>query len=305
MNPVALFTACVLIWGTTWYAITFQLDGATPEVGVAIRFSLAAALLLAWCRWRRISLTFPLREHAWIALLGGLNFTATYLLVYHAERLIVSGLVAVGYSAMPLVNMALARLIFGTPMSRRVALAGLCGVVGIVLVFWPEFERAQFAARADAALVLGAVLTASAVLLSAFGNMVVHRNHEAGVEGWAPLALGMGYGAIVTWIVVAVRGDPVIIAWSPAFVLSLLYLSIFGSALAFGAYFTLLARIGAARAAYIGVMVTIVALIVSALFEGYDWRWITVLGIALAVFGNVLALRSAGSAARPVAEPGT
>ena len=86
MSPASLFAACVLIWGTTWYAITFQLAGTAPDVGVAIRFSLAAAALIAWCMWRRIRLTFSWREHAWIALLGGLNFTLTYVLVYHAER---------------------------------------------------------------------------------------------------------------------------------------------------------------------------------------------------------------------------
>ena len=289
MSPASLFAACVLIWGTTWYAITFQLAGTAPDVGVAIRFSLAAAALIAWCVWRRIRLTFSWREHAWIALLGSLNFTLTYVLVYYAERLIVSGLVAVGYSAMPLVNMTLARIFFGTRMSRRVAVAGLCGVIGITLVFWPEFARAD----AGTALLLGAALTAIAVLSSALGNMVVERNHAAGVTGWAPLALAMAYGAAATWIIVAVRGEPITITWSPAFLISLLYLSIFGSALAFGAYFVLLARIGSARAAYVGVMATVLALIVSAVFEGYDWRWMTAVGIALAVAGNVLALQSA------------
>ncbi|MGH6610516.1 MAG: DMT family transporter [Burkholderiaceae bacterium] len=157
MNPAALFAACVLIWGTTWYAITFQLAGAAPDVGVAIRFSLAAVMLIVWCLWRRIAVSFSWREHAWIALLGGFNFTLTYVLVYYAERLIVSGLVAVGYSAMPLVNMTLARMFFGTPMSRRVAVAGVCGVIGITLVFWPDFGRVE----ANTALLLGAASRSS------------------------------------------------------------------------------------------------------------------------------------------------
>ena len=60
--------------------------------------------------------------------------------------------------------------------------------------------------------------------------------------------------------------------------------------LAFGAYFALLAGIGPARSAYVGVMSTVVALFVSSIFEAYDWRWATVFGIALAILGNVLAL---------------
>jgi drug/metabolite transporter (DMT)-like permease len=70
MSFPALYAVCVLIWGTTWYAITFQLTGATPEVGTALRFSLAAVVLIAWCVWRRVAFTFPWRVHVWLALLG-------------------------------------------------------------------------------------------------------------------------------------------------------------------------------------------------------------------------------------------
>jgi drug/metabolite transporter (DMT)-like permease len=219
-------------------------------------------------------------------LLGILNFSATYVLVYFAELYIVSGLVAVGYSAMPLVNMALARMFFGTPLSRRVGLGGVCGIAGIALIFWPEFERLT----TSEPLLIGAVLTAAAVLFSSLGNMIVARNHSHGVGGSAALALAMAYGALVTWIFVIARGDPIVITWTPAFVVSLIYLAIFGSVLAFGAYFALLAGIGPARSAYVGVMSTVVALFVSSIFEAYDWRWATVFGIALAILGNVLAL---------------
>jgi drug/metabolite transporter (DMT)-like permease len=286
MNFATLFAVCVLIWGTTWYAITFQLAGTTPEVGTALRFSLAAAVLIAWCVWRRVTLRFAWPVHAWLALLGILNFSATYVLVYFAELYIVSGLVAVGYSAMPLVNMAMARVFFGTPLSRRIGLGGVCGVAGIALIFWPEFERLT----TSEPLLIGAVLTAAAVLFSSLGNMIVARNHANGVDGSAALAMAMAYGALVTWILVIAHGDPIIITWTPAFVVSLIYLAVFGSVLAFGAYFALLAGIGPARSAYVGVMSTVVALFVSSIFEAYDWRWATVFGIALAILGNVLAL---------------
>ena len=130
MNTAPLFAACVLIWGTTWYAITLQLAAAEPAIGVALRFSIAAVLIFGWCIARGHRLAMSRSAHAWVALLGLLNFFASYLFVYYAEQHIVSGLVAVGYSAMPLVNMALARLMLATPMSTRVGLGGLLGVVG-------------------------------------------------------------------------------------------------------------------------------------------------------------------------------
>ena len=177
-------------------------------------------------------------------------------------------------------------LFFGTPMSGRVGLGGVLCVSGIALVFWPEFAR--FAA--DAPLLAGAALTALAVLTSGLANMVVTRNQSAGIDGWAALAYAMAYGALGTWAYLVLTGDPVHIAWSGRFVAALLYLSALGSALAFGAYFALLRQVGPARAAYVGVMSTVVALLVSATIEGYDWTRATVIGIALAVAGNVLAL---------------
>lgn len=286
MSAASLFSVCVLIWGTTWYAITLQLAATSPAVGVALRFSLASGLIFLWCVARGHALRLPGRAHAWLALMGGLNFFVSYLFVYYAEQRIVSGLVAVGYSAMPLVNLALMRLFFGTPMSPRVGLGGLLGVGGIVLIFWPEFARLA----AGTPLMAGALLTACAVLMSGLANMVVARNQAAGLDGWPALAYAMAYGALGTWSFVALNGQPVRIEWSAAFVASAFYLAAFGSALAFGAYFALLRKVGPARSAYVGVMSTIVALLVSAVLEGYDWKAATLFGIALAVAGNVLAL---------------
>lgn len=287
MSAASLFAVCVLIWGTTWYAITLQLAATSPAVAVALRFSLAAMLILVWCAARGHRLRQPRSAHAWLALMGLLNFFVSYLFVYLAEQRIVSGLVAVGYSAMPLVNLALMRVVFGTRMSARVALGGVLGVAGIALIFRPEFARLS----ADSALLLGAIFTACAVLTSGFANMVVARNQAAGVDGWPALAYAMGYGALGTWTFVLLSGEPVRVAWSGPFLASLLYLAGLGSALAFGAYFALLRRIGPARSAYVGVMSTVVALLVSALLEGYDWTLVTLAGIGLAVAGNVLALQ--------------
>jgi drug/metabolite transporter (DMT)-like permease len=287
MNPAALFAACVLIWGTTWYAITLQLAATSPAVGVALRFSLAAVLVMAWCLARGHSVRLPRSAHPWLALMGCLNFFVSYLFVYYAEQRIVSGLVAVGYSTMPLVNMAMMRMFFGTPLSRRVGVGGLLGIGGIALIFGPEFARLA----AGTPLMAGALLTACAVLTSGLANMVVARNQAAGLDGWPALAYAMAYGAMGTWLFVAVSDQAVRVDWSWSFVASIFYLAALGSALAFGAYFALLRQVGPARAAYVGVMSTIVALLVSAVLEGYDWKAATVAGIALAIAGNAVALQ--------------
>jgi drug/metabolite transporter (DMT)-like permease len=291
-----LFVGCTPIWGTTWYAITFQIGAVAPEVGVALRFALGAALLFGWCAWQRIAIAYSRHEHLHFALQGITGFGLSYILIYHAERFIVSGLVATGYAAMPLTNLVAARLLFGTAMSRRVAAGGVLGVGGVALVFWPEL--AQLSADLDA--MTGAALTAAAVLLSCIANMVVLGQQRRGISGWAPIAWAMGYGAAATALVAVLFGASWSIGWSAPFVFSLLYLAIGGSILAFGGYYVLLGRVGAARAAYIGVATPIVALLVSSLWEGFRWQWQTWAGIGLVVAGSLLARSvSRGTAARP------
>ncbi len=287
MTNLQLFAACVAIWGSTWIAITFQLGTVAPEASVFYRFLLASALLFGWCLARGLPLRFSRRQHLWIAFQGTLMFSVSYVAVYYAEQYVVSGLVAVGYSASPLLNMIGMRLLFGTPMTLRVGAGAMLGLAGITLVFWPEFSHL----RADGKVALGAAFTVAAVVLSAASNMVAHRNHDAGVPVWQSMAWGMLYGSVFTLAIVLVLGRPLGFAATPAYVGSLLYLAVFGSILAFGGFLTLLGRVGPARAGYIGVMVPIVALAISSAFEGYRWELLALVGVAVSVAGNVLILR--------------
>lgn len=287
MSSLQLFAACTAIWGSTWIAITFQLGSVAVEASVAYRFLLGAAIAFAYCLARGLSLRFSGAQHRWIAFQGALMFSLSYVAVYHAEKYIVSGLVAVAYSASPLLNLVLMRAIFGTPMSGRVAIGGALGIVGIVLVFWPEF--AKFEAGGDPAL--GAFLAILSVLISAAGSMAAHRSHELQLPLWPTMAWGMLYGALLTFAYALVMGQPLGFDPSLAYVGSLIYLAGVGSILAFGAYLTLLGRIGAARAGYVGVMVPIVALAISWAFEGFQWSWLAVAGVLVSVVGNVVILR--------------
>ncbi|MEP7262706.1 MAG: EamA family transporter [Usitatibacter sp.] len=287
LSVFQLFAGCVLIWGSTWYAIKFQLGHVAPEASVFYRFLLASMLLFAYCHIRKLPLRYTLKEHVWIALFGIFMFSTSYIFVYYAEEHVVSGLVAVGYSASPLLGMLGMRIFFGTAMTLRVALGAALGILGIALVFWPEFSRI----RGDGNTGLGAAYTAMAVLLSTFGSMVAHRNQEAKLPLWQGMAWGMLYGAIFSLGVALATGRTLAFDASPAYVLSLLYLAIAGSILAFACFLTLLKRVGAARAGYTGVMIPIVALLMSATFEAFRWQALTVAGVVVSIAGNVIILR--------------
>ena len=249
------------------------------------RFLLASILLFIFCLARRLPLRYTWREHAWLALLGIFMFSTSYIFVYYAEEHVVSGLVAVGYSASPLLGMLGMRVFFGTPMTPVVAAGSALGIAGIALVFWPEFSHL----KSDGNTALGAIYTAIAVVLSTFGSLVAHRNQQAHLPLWQSMAWGMLYGSLFS-LLVALRG-PLTFELSAAYIGSLFYLAILGSILAFASFLTLLKHVGAARAGYIGVMVPIMALVLSSAFESFTWHALTFVGIAVSVAGNVVILR--------------
>jgi drug/metabolite transporter (DMT)-like permease len=284
-----LFAICVFIWSTTWYAITFQLGYVPAEVGVAWRFALAGAVVLALCMVRGERLHLTLGGHASLAMQGAFMYGVSYICVYHAERHVFSGLVAVGYSASPLVTGLGARGLFGVRMTRRFVAGGLLGLVGVALMFWPEFGKASGGRDTD----LGALFTVAAVLLSAVGSLVASRNRAHGLPFWPSLGFGMLYGAAVCMLIAILQGQSFAPPAVPSWWLSLFYLALAGSVLTFACFLTLQERIGPARTGTIGVMTPLLALVVSMAFEGFRADTLTFAGAGLAVTGNVLMLRRA------------
>jgi drug/metabolite transporter (DMT)-like permease len=286
-STLHLFSICVAIWGSTWFAITLQLGTVAPEMSVGYRFLIASVVLFAYARWRRLRSSFSLKQHADFALLGATMFCVSYIFVYHAEVYIVSGLVAVAYSTSPMIAMVAARMFFSTPMTWRVAIAALFGIAGISCVFWPEFGKVSVSRDAG----LGALLTALSVLASTAGTMAAVRCQNRGYDTWTSMAWGMLYGGVLALAIGAAMGNPFAFEATTGYVFSLLYLSLFGSIITFACYLPLIARIGAAGAGYIGVMVPIVALVISYFLEKFDWSTLTTLGVALCLVGNVVMLQ--------------
>ncbi len=279
-----LYFTAVLIWGSTFYAIKFQLGEVPETVAIAYRFALAAALLFGWCAARGLALRFSAGEHLWMALQGLLLFCLNYLAIYLATADLTSGLIAVIFSTIVLMNIGNAAVLFRRPLGAAMIAGALLGLAGIALVFAPEL--AGLGTHPGALRGLG--LSLLGTYLASLGNMVSARNQHRGLPVVQSNAFGMAYGALVLALVAALRGEPFTFAATPGFTLSLLYLALFGSVIAFGSYLTLLGRIGPERAAYAMVLFPLVALTISTVFEGYRWTATAVTGTALVVLGNVL-----------------
>ena len=287
MNNTVLYALTVLIWGSTFFAIEFQLGEVAPEVSLVYRYTAAALLLFVWCWFRRLPLRFSLRHHGWFALLGMLLFGINYVLTYRSQVYITSALAALAFSSMVWLNIVNARLFFGVKAGKGVLFGALLGLTGMLLLFAPQISAVSFSDT----VFYGTCLCLLAALTASFGNMVSQATHRAKLPVVQTNTWGMFYGAVLMGVISLFNGHEFNFEWTVSYALSLAYLAVFGSIVAFGAYLTLLGRIGAHRAGYAMVMFPVVALLLSILFEGLEVSFSIVAGTALVLIGNVFVLR--------------
>ena len=213
MSNTFLFVTAVLIWGSTWLAIEFQLGVVAPEVSLVYRFLAAAIMLFIWCKIKGLPVIFKPKHHIWFALMGLLLFGWNYVLAYRAQIYLTSALSAIAFSTLLWMNIINSRIFFGVKAGRRLYGGALLGTVGICVLFGPRISDVS-------------------------------------------LSDGIFYGSV----------------------------------LAFGAYLTLLGRIGAHKAGYVTVMFPVVALILCILFAGLRLDPGLVAGTCLVLAGNLLVL---------------
>lgn len=281
-----LYAVTIVVWGTSWYAIRLQLGVVSPEVSIVWRFTMATAIMVVWALITRAPFKFSPEIHAKFATLGVTIFSTNFALFYYAGLYVPSGLLAVMFSLSSIVNMLLAAAIFREKLEWRLVAGAIFGVCGVICMFLPQVMGVSLNFSALFALVLGVC----AVLSFCAGNMMSRSLQEARVPLLSANMWGMFYGTLWMAFIAVLSGDPFIIDTSVTYISSLLYLAVFSTVIAFASYLTLVRRIGPGRASYATVMFPIVALAISTLFEGYQWTFIALVGMALALFGNVLVL---------------
>ena len=136
----------------------------------------------------------------------------------------------------------------------------------------------------------GLILCIASVMIASLGNVTSGYNSKLKIPVMQSTAFAMLYGAIAMFIVAVVLDRPFTIDWSAPYVFSLIYLVIFGSIIAFNMYLTLISKIGAGKAAYTIVVVPVVAVIISTIFEGFVITEYTIIGMLMLIVGNVFAL---------------
>jgi drug/metabolite transporter (DMT)-like permease len=279
---------CTLAWGTTWFAITFQLGSVDPVVSLAYRFALATLLLFGWCRLRGIALHLTAAQHIAACGVGLFTFTIDYTFIYLAEMRISSAVVAVMFATLALVNLAVFRIVLRQRAPLRAWSAAALGAAGVAVLSWSEIASAPLSVRARAGLAMAFI----AVVSAAIGNVWARRAESAGASVASLTLWSMGYGALLLALFALATARAWVFELSFAYVASLAYLAIFGSVVAFLFYYGLARRRGYATAAYIAALTPAVAMLMSTLFEGKTWNALAGSGLALVLVGQWLLLRA-------------
>jgi drug/metabolite transporter (DMT)-like permease len=291
MTNFLLYAATVLFWGTSWIAVQFQLGSVAPEASVAYRFILSAMVLTAFCLIVRKPMRFGAKVHGLFAVQGMLLFSTNFYLIYVGSQYLPSGLVSVAFSTLSVFNIINAALFFKTPIRPRVMIGALTGFSGLCLVFAPELTGFSLADESLVGLLwcLGGTLSAS------LGMMLSMRNKMAGIPMVQTNAWGMVYGAAFMCLIALILGVEFTIDLSPGYMLSLGYLAVFATVIAFATYLTLQVRIGPDKSAYITVLFPILAIAISTVVEGYALTALSAVGFVLVLWGNFLVMTKMGT----------
>lgn len=282
-----LFLIPVVIWSTTFYAITLQLDSVTaPAYAVGLRFGCAALILFVWLVIRGDSLRLTLKLHAWTAASGICAYAISYVLTYVAEQSVPSGLVAIAFTLMVFLTPAMTRIAYGTPTTRSTWLGGSLGVAGVVMCFLPDAVNAQL----SAAFVYGMAAMVIAALVSSIGAVCSIQLNREGVPVVTYTAWAMMYGAVATFAYGLLSEQSLRFDARPFFWAAFAYLTVAGTLVTFLCYLTLLKREGSARTMYVSVLAPVGAVLVSVIWEGLQLQVLTCAGILLALGGAWITL---------------
>lgn len=282
--PFIIFTA---IWGSTWIVIRDQLGLVPPEWSVAYRFVIAALAMALIARLKGRPLLLDRGGFTAAAVIGIAQFSGNYSLVYFAERHVTSGIVAVIFALLLIPNTLLGWAFLGQRPGARFVVGSGLAMVGIVLLCIHEV-RSNPAPAAD--VLAGFGFTAAAIFCASVSNVYQAREHVRRHHLSSLLAWSMAIGALVDALLAWVRFGPPVLDPKPGYWAGLVYLALFASALAFSLYYPVVRKIGPAKSAYSSVLVPVIAMALSTVFEHYRWTSSAIAGAILTLAGMLLAM---------------
>jgi len=285
-RSIAAFIFLALVWGSTWLVIKDQISEVPSAWSVVWRFILAATAMAAFALLRGERMRLTGREMAVAIAMGLFQFSLNFQLIYQSEHYLTSGLVAVVFALMIVPNAILARLVLGAALTRRFLAGSAIALAGIALLMLHEYRIAP----PNSGVTTGVLLVTGAILSVSVGNLLQATQTARAVPVVSLMAWGMIWGVVASGAYAAVSVGAPVLDPRPAYLAGIAYLGLVGSALTFPLYSQLIRDWGPGPAAYNGVAVPVVAMILSTLFEGYQWSLLAGGGAVLAMAGLLVAL---------------
>ena len=283
------FLLVTLIWGSTWLVIKDQVAVVPPSWSVAYRFAIAGVVILGWAALRRERLWLDARGWGFAGGVGLAQFVFNFNFVYHAEQHITSGVVAIVYALLLVPNALLARIFLGQRMGRQLLVGSAIAMAGVALLF---IHEARLRPVGPHQALIGIGIALAGVLSASVANVMQATDTARAYPMATTLGWAMLIGAAVDALYASATVGPPAFEWRWSYAAGLLYLSVLGSALTFTIYYRLIRAIGPAKAAYTSVLIPVIAMLLSTLFEAYRWSLLAAAGAVLVLAGLVVALRA-------------
>ena len=287
MNALLYFVV-LLAWGSSWFAISFQLGDVAPQVSIVWRFLLASIILFIWCYFRGLKLSFPWRDHLSWLLLGFFLFCVNYICAYFGTFYLASGLVCLIFSTLTLFTVFNGFIFFKKPIRLPILVGAVVGIAGLSIIFSNEISSTDWSL--ESGVVKGFLWMLLATFFASIGMLLSGQFQARKIPLVQSNAFSMLYGSLILVSYITVSDVSFSFNTSYSYVLSLVYLALIASVIGFGVYLKLVGNIGADKASYVNIFTPTIALLLSTLFENYEWSWVGLIGVLLIIIGNIIVL---------------
>lgn len=287
MNALLYFVV-LLAWGSSWFAISFQLGDVAPQVSIVWRFLLASIILFIWCYFRGLKLSFPWRDHLSWLLLGFFLFCINYICAYFGTFYLASGLVCLIFSTLTLFTVFNGFVFFKKPIRLPILIGAVVGIAGLSVIFSNEISSTDWSV--ESGVVKGFLWMLLATFFASIGMLLSGQFQARKMPLVQSNAFSMLYGSLILVSYITVSDVSFSFNTSYSYVISLVYLALIASVIGFGVYLKLVGNIGADKASYVNIFTPTIALLLSTLFENYEWSWVGLIGVLLIIIGNIIVL---------------
>jgi drug/metabolite transporter (DMT)-like permease len=286
MNNLVLFIATLFCWSPTWYLIKFQLGYVDPLVSVFYRFVAASLIIFVYLIIKRKSLKFSLNQHIWFLFFGTCLYSINYVFFYTSNTYLVSAFPAIVFSTVVIMNIIGEWFYFKKKPTIKTLIGAAIGMVGIIIIFNKEIFNFSLSNGKH----IGLFLALLGTFCASTGNMVHQRNLNNNFPLIQTIAFAMLYGSLITLLITQFNNTELLFEFTFKYIASLTYLSVFGSIFAFIFYLKLLEKVGPGRAGYVGVVMPVIALLISIIFENLEWQIDLIIGLPVLLIGAILVI---------------